>query len=89
MEFIQTVLELLRKEMLKSGAKTSWTNTISERELNAGMTRFESFCQRTWLDYCDEHNDLLSEHLSFVQYYAKYEWWLVRQYERRNRLGCK
>ena len=53
------------------------------------MDRFESFCQRTWLDYCDEHNDLLSEHLSFIQYYAKYEWWLVRQYERRNRLGCK
>jgi hypothetical protein len=42
-----------------------------------------------WLDYCDENNDLLSDHLSFPEYYAKYEWWLVKEYELNTRMGCK
>ena len=75
--------------MLKYGDRISSMSTISEEEVNAGMPRFESFTHRMFLDYCDENDDWKSEHMSYEEYYAKYEWWLLEQYERENRLGCK
>ena len=42
---------------------------------------FHSFCVRMWLDYCDENNTILSEHMSFPKYYNKYNDWLHEKYE--------
>ena len=36
------------------------------------LTRFEGFCQRMWLDHCDENNTILSERLTYKEYRKKY-----------------
>ena len=45
--------------------------------------KFESFCQRMWLDYCDENNTILSEHMSYKEYTTNYKDYLVERYESR------
>ena len=41
---------------------------------------YHSYCSRMWLDYCDEHNDILAEHLTKQQYINKYAKWLAKRY---------
>ena len=42
---------------------------------------FNSFKIRMWLDYCDEYNNILSEHMSLERYCNKYNDWLREKYE--------
>ena len=42
---------------------------------------FNSFKIRMWLDYCDEHINILSEHMSLERYCNKYCDWLNEKYE--------
>ena len=42
------------------------------------MTKFESYCNRMWLDYCDEHDNWStpSARLDLDEYKGKYKDWL-------------
>ena len=44
---------------------------------------FESFCQRMWLDYCDENNKILSERMTYKEYTTNYKDYLLEKYESR------
>lgn len=62
--------------------------TDSQLNMRNGMTstqtvEFESFCQRMWLDYCDENNTILSEHLTYKEYTTNYKDYLLEKYESR------
>ena len=50
------------------------------------MTKFESYCNRMWLDYCDEHDDWLtaSTRLDLDEYKAKYREWLFAKFVRKS-----
>lgn len=41
---------------------------------------YNAYCSRMWLDYCDENNTILSEHLTKNQYVNKYAKWLAQRY---------
>ena len=41
---------------------------------------YAPYCSRMWLDYCDENNTILSEHLTKNQYINKYARWLAKRY---------
>ena len=41
---------------------------------------YNSYCSRMWLDYCDEHNTMLSEHMTLPQYKSTYHDWLAKRY---------
>lgn len=43
-------------------------------------TGYSSYCSRMWLDYCDENNDILAEHLSKSEYIQRYAHWLAKRY---------
>ena len=47
------------------------------------MKKFDSFCNRMWLDYCDENNDLLSTRLTLKEYKDLYMWWLRGIFNKR------
>ena len=47
------------------------------------MRNFDSFCNRMWLDYCDENNDALSTRLSLEEYKDLYMWWLLGVFYKR------
>ena len=36
-----------------------------------------------WLDYCDENNTILSDHMSFPEYCKEYNDWLHEKYEEK------
>ena len=36
-----------------------------------------------WLDYCDENNTILSDHMSFPKYCKEYNDWLHEKYEEK------
>ena len=44
---------------------------------------FESFCQRMWLDFCDENNTILSERMTYKEYTTSYKDYLLEKYESR------
>ena len=44
---------------------------------------FESFCQRMWLDFCDENNTILSERMTYKEYTTNYKDYLLERYESR------
>ncbi len=46
-------------------------------------TKFDSFCTRMWLDYCDENNDPLSapNRLERESYVEKYHDWLMERFK--------
>ena len=70
--------------MLKYGDRISSMSTISEEEVNAGMTRFESFTHRMFLDYCDENVSFGSgQHMTLDEYKSKYHDWLAKRYRDR------
>ena len=48
---------------------------------NIFRPEFEGFTIRMWLDYCDEHNNILFEHMSLEQYCNTYSDWLHEKYE--------
>ena len=50
------------------------------------MTKFESYCTRMWLDYCDEHDDWLtaSTRLDLDEYKDKYREWLFAKFVRKS-----
>ena len=43
----------------------------------------ESFCQRMWLDFCDENNTILSERMTYKEYTTNYKDYLLEKYESR------
>ena len=61
-----------------------WNHHIKEfqtwKENQKWEKKFESFCSRMWLDYCDENNTLYSYHLDKIQYIDKYESYLVKRF---------
>ena len=48
-------------------------------------TPYDSFCQRMWLDYCDEHKQPLGGDslLTYEEYLKEYEGWLHQRYIER------
>ena len=46
------------------------------------MTKFESYCNRMWLDYCDEHVNWStpSARLDLDEYKGKYKDWLFDKF---------
>ena len=46
------------------------------------MTKFDSFCTRMWVDYCDENDDWLttSTRLDLDEYKGKYKDWLFDKF---------
>ena len=46
------------------------------------MTKFDSFCTRMWVDYCDENDDWLttSTRLDLDEYKSKYKEWLFDKF---------
>ena len=62
--------------------------TDSPLNMRNGMTstqtaEFESFCQRMWLDFCDENNTILSERMTYKEYTTSYKDYLLEKYESR------
>jgi len=62
--------------------------TDSQLNMRNGMTstqtvEFESFCQRMWLDFCDENNTILSERMTYKEYTTNYKDYLLEKYESR------
>ena len=62
--------------------------TDSPLNMRNGMTstqtvEFESFCQRMWLDFCDENNTILSERMTYKEYTTNYKDYLLEKYESR------
>ena len=62
--------------------------TDSQLNMRNGMTltqtvEFENFCQRMWLDFCDENNTILSERMTYEQYTTNYKDYLLEKYESR------
>lgn len=49
-------------------------------ELQEWYKGYSAYCSRMWLDYCDENNTILSEHLTKNQYINKYARWLAKRY---------
>ena len=48
---------------------------------------FESFCQRMWLDFCDENNTILSERMTYKEYTTSYKDYLLEKYESRRNMN--
>ena len=49
--------------------------------------RYNSFCQRMWLDYCDENNTILSEHLTYEEYTTRYKTYLYEKFYLKERFN--
>ena len=50
------------------------------------MTDFRTWLQELWRANCDEHDGYQEPRYTLQEYFAKYKWWLRREYRHQQTL---
>lgn len=50
------------------------------------MKPFRSWLEDLWRDNCSEHDDYNEPRYTLQEYFAKYKWWLRREYRHQQTL---